>query len=114
LGSHQKWAAADKAGKFTDELVSVELPTKKGVLVIFSKDELPRPDTTMDAFAKVKTIYGSPTVTAGNAPGLDAGATAVIIMRRSKAESFLNAGAAFTGYVASAAVWPRVTPLSSA
>ena len=86
LSSHQKWAAADKAGKFTDELVSVELPSKKGVHVIFGKDELPRPDTTMDALAKLKTIYGSPTVTAGNAPGLDAGATAVIIMRRSKAE----------------------------
>jgi len=86
LASHQKWAAADKAGRFDDELVSVELPPKKGVPVMFSKDELPRPDTTMEALAKLKTIYGSPTVTAGNAPGLDAGATAVIVMRRSKAE----------------------------
>ena len=94
--------------------MSVELPSKKGAPVMFSKDELPQPDTTMDALAKLKTIYGSPTVTAGNAPGLDAGATAIIIIRRSKAKSFLNAGAAVTGYAASAAVWPRVTPLSSA
>ncbi len=86
LGSHRKWAAADQAGKFNDELVSVELPPKKGQPVFFTKDELPRPDTTMEALAKLKTIYGSPTVTAGNAPGLDAGATAVIIMRRSRAE----------------------------
>ncbi|HUN54868.1 MAG TPA: thiolase family protein [Smithella sp.] len=85
MGSHQKWAAADKAGRFNDELISVELPAKKGAPVIFAKDELPRPDTTMEALAKLKTIYGSPTVTAGNAPGLDAGATALIIMRRSKA-----------------------------
>jgi len=86
LGSHQKWAMADKSGRFNDELVSVELPAKKGTPVIFGKDELPRPDTTLEVLAKLKTIYGSPTVTAGNAPGLDAGATAVIIMRRSKAE----------------------------
>jgi len=87
LGSHQKWAAADMAGKFTDELVSVELPSKKGVPVIFGKDELPRPDTTIEALARLKTIYGSPTVTAGNVPGLDAGSTAVIVMRRAKAQS---------------------------
>lgn len=86
LGSHQKWATADKSGRFNDELVSVELSAKKGTPVIFAKDELPRPDTTLEALARLKTIYGSPTVTAGNAPGLDAGATAVIIMRRSKAE----------------------------
>lgn len=86
LGSHHKWAAADQAGRFNDELVSVELPSKKGASVMFSKDELPRPDTTMEALAKLKTIYSSPTVTAGNAPGLDAGATAIIIMRRDKAE----------------------------
>ena len=86
LGSHQKWDAADKAGLFYDELVSVELPSKKGTPLIYGKEELPSPDTTLEALARLKTIYGSPTVTAGNAPGLDAGATAVIIMRRSKAE----------------------------
>ncbi|MBN1380949.1 MAG: thiolase family protein [Deltaproteobacteria bacterium] len=86
MGSHQKWAAADKAGRFNDELVSVEIPQRKGDPVIFNKDELPRPDTNMDALSKLKTIYGSPSVTAGNAPGLDAGAAAVIIMRRSQAE----------------------------
>jgi acetyl-CoA C-acetyltransferase len=85
--SHGKWAQADKAGIFNDEIVPVEIPQKKGVPFIFKKDELPRPDTTREALSKLKTIYGSPTVTAGNAPGLDAGATALIIMRRSKAES---------------------------
>jgi acetyl-CoA C-acetyltransferase len=107
LSSHQKWAAADKAGRFSDELVSVELPAKKGAPVMFSKDELPRPDTTMDALAKLKTIYGSPTVTAGNAPGLDAGATAVIIMRRSKAESLGIKPLATIVAVASGAGEPR-------
>lgn len=107
LGSHQKWAAADKAGRFNDELVSVELPAKKGTSVTFSKDELPRPDTTIEALAKLKTIYGSPTVTAGNAPGLDAGATALIIMRRSKAEALGVKPLASILSVASGAGAPR-------
>ncbi|HOO38314.1 MAG TPA: thiolase family protein [Deltaproteobacteria bacterium] len=87
LGSQRKWAEADEAGRFDDELVPVEIPRRKGDPLIFDKDEFPRPDTTLEVLSKLKTIYGSPTVTAGNAPGLDAGATAVIIMRRSKAEA---------------------------
>ena len=86
LGSQTKWAAADKAGRFDNELVPVEVPQKRGEPIIFNKDEFPKPNTTLEALAKLKTIYGSPTVTAGNAPGLDAGASAVIVMRRSKAE----------------------------
>jgi acetyl-CoA C-acetyltransferase len=86
MGSHQKWATADKAGRFNEELVPVVIPQKKGNPIIFNQDELPRPDTTLEALSKLKTIYGSPSVTAGNAPGLDAGAAAVIIMRRSEAE----------------------------
>ncbi|HQG64927.1 MAG: thiolase family protein [Smithella sp.] len=107
LGSHQKWAAADKAGLFNDELVSIELSSKKSTPVMFSKDELPRPDTTMEALAKLKTIYGSPTVTAGNAPGLDAGATAVIIMRRARAEKMGVQPLATIVSVASGAGEPR-------
>jgi len=107
LGSHQKWAAADAAGLFKDELVSVELAARKGAAVLFAKDELPRPDTTMEALAKLKTIYGSPTVTAGNAPGLDAGATAVIIMRRAKAEKLGIQPLATIVAVASGAGEPR-------
>jgi acetyl-CoA C-acetyltransferase len=107
LSSHQKWAAADKAGLFNDELVSVELPAKKGAPVLFVKDELPRPDSTIEGLAKLKTIYGSPTVTAGNAPGLDAGATAVIIMRRAKAEKLGIKPLATILAVASGAGEPR-------
>lgn len=107
LGSHQKWAEANQAGLFNDELVGVELPSKKGASVLFSKDELPRPETTMEALAKLKTIYGSPTVTAGNAPGLDAGATAVVIMRRAKAEKLGVKPLATVVGVASGAGEPR-------
>jgi acetyl-CoA C-acetyltransferase len=86
VGSQQKYQAAEKAGKFKDELVPVEVPQKRGPPVVFSKDDFPKPDTTLEGLAKLKPIYGSPSVTAGNSPGLDAGASAIIIMKRSKAE----------------------------
>ena len=87
LGSQQKWVAADKEGRFDDELVPVTVPQAKGDPIVFNKDEFPKPNTTLEVLSKLKTIYGSPTVTAGNAPGLDAGASTVIVMRRSKAEA---------------------------
>jgi acetyl-CoA C-acetyltransferase len=107
VGSHKKWAQADKDGRFNDELVPIEISQKKGAPIIFKKDELPRPDTTIEALSKLKTIYGSPTVTAGNAPGLDAGATAVIIMRRSRAEALGVKPLATIVSVASGASEPR-------
>ena len=107
LGSQQKWAEADKAGKFKDELVPVEVPQRRGGSIIFDRDEFPKPDTTLERLAKLKTIYGSPTVTAGNAPGLDTGASAVIIMRRSKAEEMGIKPLATIVSVASGASEPR-------
>jgi acetyl-CoA C-acetyltransferase len=107
VGSHKKWAQADKDGRFDDELVPVEISQKKGAPFVFKKDELPRPDTTVEALSKLKTIYGSPTVTAGNAPGLDAGAAALIIMRRSKAEEMGIKPLATIVSVASGASEPR-------
>ncbi len=87
LGSQQKYQAAYRAGKFKDELMSLEVSVGKGLPVVFERDEFPKPDTTLEGLAKLKTVYGSPTVTAGNAPGLDAGAAAVIIVKRRKAEA---------------------------
>ncbi len=86
LWSQQKYQEAKKAGKFTDEIVPVEIPQKKGQSIIFEEDDFPKPYSTLEGLSRLKTVYGSPTVTAGNAPGLDAGAAAVIIMKRSKAE----------------------------
>jgi acetyl-CoA C-acetyltransferase len=107
LGSQGKWALADKAGKFDEELVPVEVPQEKGAPFVFNKDEFPKPDTTLEGLARLKTIYGSPTVTAGNAPGLDGGAAAVIIMRRSKAEDRGITPLATIVSVASGASKPR-------
>ncbi|MBN1636511.1 MAG: thiolase family protein [Deltaproteobacteria bacterium] len=88
LGSQMKYQEAKKAGKFKigEELTPVEIPQKKGAAVLFEEDEFPKPDTTIERLAKLKTVYGSQTVTAGNSPGLDAGASAIIIMKRAKAE----------------------------
>ncbi len=107
LGSQKRWALADQAGKLDEELVPVEVPQKKGAPLLLKKDEFPKPDTTLEALAKLKTIYGSPTVTAGNAPGLDAGAAAVIIMRRSKAEKMGITPLATIVSVGSAASKPK-------
>lgn len=80
LQSQKRWAAAQAAGRFADELVHVDVPRKKGDPVIFDTDEHPRPDTTLEMLAKLKGV-NSPelTVTAGNSSGVNDGACAVII-----------------------------------
>ncbi len=72
--------------KIGEELMRVEIPQKKGPPIIVEKDEFPKPDTTLEKLSKLPTVYGSPTVTAGNAPGLDTGATAILIMSERKAQ----------------------------
>jgi len=87
LGSQEKYARAYAAGKFKigEELMPVVIPQKKGDPLIIEKDESPR-KTTLEALAKLKPIYGSPTVTAGNAPPISAGSSAILFMTRKKAE----------------------------
>ncbi|MDQ7784399.1 MAG: thiolase family protein [Desulfomonilaceae bacterium] len=86
LRSHENYAAAYGAGKFDEEIMSIELPQKKGDPVLFSRDEQFRSNISMERLSQLKTVYGSPTVTAGNAPGLNDGATAVLLMTRRKAD----------------------------
>jgi acetyl-CoA C-acetyltransferase len=85
--SQMRYQEAKKAGKFRigEELVGVEVPQKKGSPFIFDEDAFPKPDTTLEKLAKLRTIYGSPTVTPGNAPGLDTGASAMLIVLGEKA-----------------------------
>ncbi len=85
LRSQQRCAKAYAEGKFNDELMTVEIPQKKGAPVILDRDEQPRPDTGLEKLAKLPTVYGSPTVTAGNAPGLNDGASAIVLMAKEKA-----------------------------
>ena len=53
--------------------------------MVIEKDEFPKPDTTLEKLSKLPLVYGSPTVTAGNAPGLDTGASAILIMSEKRA-----------------------------
>lgn len=89
LNSHQRWFEAYNNGKFLlgEEIMPVEIPQRKGNPIILDRDEPPRDNVSLEKMAKLPTIYDSPTVTAGNAPGLNSGASAMVIMRRSKAEN---------------------------
>lgn len=83
--SHQRYFEAKAGGFFENEIVPLPVKQPKGEEVLFSEDELPRPDASLEKLRKLPTVYGSPTVTAGNAPGLDAGASCVALASRDKA-----------------------------
>jgi acetyl-CoA C-acetyltransferase len=85
--SQQRFSAAQKAGKFADEIVKVDVRGKKGIEA-FAADEAPRPDTTFDTLAKLRPAFRDDgTITAGNAPGLNSGAAAMIVAGRAFAEA---------------------------
>jgi acetyl-CoA C-acetyltransferase len=80
LESHRKAIAAIKAGKFKDEILPVPIPSKKGETVTFAVDESPREDTSLEALARLKPAFREGgTVTAGNAPGVNDGAAALVV-----------------------------------
>ncbi len=86
LSSHQKAFAATEAGKFKAEIVPVALQDKRGT-TLMERDEPIRPETTLEALAKLKPAFDpNGRVTAGNAPGLNDGAAAVVVTRRDFAE----------------------------
>jgi acetyl-CoA C-acetyltransferase len=78
--SHQKAVAAIEAGRFSAEIVAVPVPAKGGAQVPFATDECPRKDTSMESLARLKPAFRKEgTVTAGNAPGLNDGASALVV-----------------------------------
>ncbi|HEY6821637.1 MAG TPA: acetyl-CoA C-acetyltransferase [Burkholderiales bacterium] len=84
--SQQRFSAAQAAGKFDQEIAGVEIKGRKG-LEIFGRDEHNRPDTTLESLAKLKPAFRKDgTITAGNAPGLNSGAAAMVVAERSFAE----------------------------
>jgi acetyl-CoA C-acetyltransferase len=89
LGSHRKAAAAIKAGKFKDEIVAVEIPQRKGPPVLFDADETVREDTSLEALGKLKPAFQKDggTVTAGNAPGVNDGASALVVTSSDRASA---------------------------
>jgi len=86
LRSQQRYQAARTAEKFSDEIVPVEVKTRKGKVAV-NEDEQPRPDTTYEKLAALPPAFEPEgTVTAGNAPGLNDGAAALVLMSRQAAE----------------------------
>jgi len=88
LESHRRAAAAWREGRFAAEVVPVEVPGKKGAATLFDQDESIRPDVTLEGLAALKPAFKKDgTVTAGNAPGLNDAAAAVLLMSASRARS---------------------------
>ncbi|MBP1971273.1 acetyl-CoA C-acetyltransferase [Virgibacillus natechei] len=87
LRSQQRMANAMEEGRFDEQIVPIDIPVRKGEPIIFSKDEHPRPQTTMEGLSKLPPAFlkgGS--VTAGSSSGLNDAASAVVVMSREKAE----------------------------
>ncbi len=101
LASHQKAVAAIEGGKFKAEVVAVEIPSRKGPTVV-DTDEGPRRDTTLEALAKLKPAFQKDgSVTAGNAPGLNDGASALVVTSEAFAKAHgLTVLARVTAYAA--------------
>ena len=89
LESQRRWAAADAAGRFADELVPLDVPgERRGERVRFDRDEHPRPETTMEVLGRLKPAFSTEptaTVTAGNSSGINDGAAAVLVMSERRA-----------------------------
>jgi acetyl-CoA C-acetyltransferase len=88
LNSHRKAAAAIKAGYFKEEIVPVEIPQKKGAPILFDTDETVREDTSIESLSKLKPAFKEGgTVTAGNAPGVNDGASALVVTSLERARA---------------------------
>jgi acetyl-CoA acetyltransferase family protein len=97
--SQQRAIAAIKAGKFKEEIIPIEVKISKKETKIFDTDEHPRPETTLEGLAKLTTIIPGGTVTAGNACGINDGASLMVLMNEKKAQELkLNPIAKIRGY----------------
>ena len=87
LRSQQRFAAAQAEGKFKDEIIPINVPGRKGP-IIFDRDEHNRPKTTLEALTALKPAFRTDgTITAGNAPGINSGAAALVLTDRQWAEA---------------------------
>jgi len=84
--SHQNYGNAWNAGKFKEEIMPLTIPQPKGEPKVLDIDEQYRADTSLERLSSLKTVYNTRAITAGNAPGLNDGATAILLMTRRKAE----------------------------
>jgi 3-oxoadipyl-CoA thiolase len=88
LESHKRWAAAQAAGRFADEVVPIEVPAARGATATVDRDEHPRPETTLEQLAALKPAFkrdASGSVTAGNSSGINDGAGALLVTSEARA-----------------------------
>jgi acetyl-CoA C-acetyltransferase len=109
LASQQKAEAAQKAGRFKDEILPLQIPQRKGAPLVFDADEYPKHGSTLEALAGLRAAFDkNGTVTAGNASGINDGAAAVIMMSAKKAQELgLKPLATIRAY-SSAGVDPKI------
>ncbi|MDQ0218856.1 thiolase family protein [Peribacillus cavernae] len=109
LRSQQRMAKAMEEGRFKEQIVTLNIPVKKGDAIPFKTDEHPRPQTTIEALSKLQPAFlKGGTVTAGNSSGLNDAASAVVVMSREKAEELALAPLATIRAYAVAGVDPTI------
>ena len=115
--SHQKAARAATDGRFTSEIVPVAVPHTKGAPILMHEDETIRPDSTVDTLKALKPAFKKDgSVTAGNAPGVNDGASAVVVMSDRRAASLNMAPMARIAGYATSGLAPKLvlmTPVGS-
>jgi 3-oxoadipyl-CoA thiolase len=105
--SQQRWARAHEAGLFAEELAPVEIPQRKGDPTVVGVDEHPRPETTLEALARLRPAFvADGTVTAGNSSGVNDGAAALVLVEAQRAKALGITPLAFVGKSAAAGVDP--------
>jgi acetyl-CoA acyltransferase len=113
--TQQRWARANAAGFFKQEIVAVPVLQKKGDPKLFDMDEHPRPETTLDALAKLKPIVKpNGTVTAGNASGVNDGACALLLASKAAVAKHRLTPRARVLATATAGVAPRIMGIGPA
>ena len=113
--TQQRWARAHAAGFFKQEIVAVPVPQKKGDAKNFDADEHPRPETTLDALAKLKPIVKpNGTVTAGNASGVNDGSCALLLASQAAVAKHRLTPRARVVATATAGVAPRIMGIAPA
>jgi len=109
LRSQQRTAAAMKGGRLAEEIVAVHIPQKKGDPLVVSVDEQPRPDSTLEGLAKLKgVVKPEGTVTAGNASGVNDGASALLVASDAAVKKYGLTPRARVVAAAAAGVAPRI------
>jgi len=84
--SHMRAVAAQQSGSFQEEITPVAIPRRKGDALMITRDEAPRTDTSLEKLSQLRPVFGADgTITAGNAPGLNDGAAALVLMNEERA-----------------------------